>query len=192
MRPPRIFLKNSIYHLISRGNNQNLFLDDKDFLRFTFNLSKYSDKFIVRVLAFALMPNHIHLLVRQDSDFTLSKFMQTLTTAHANYFNLRHKRTGHLFEARFKHVEVTTDEFLVHVSRYIHLNPSSAGLVRNPEDYVWTSYQHYLGKVDLGFVDERLILAYFSKIDPVKDYKEFVEARVDYQREISLQKMFLE
>ncbi len=192
MRPQRIFLKNSIYHLISRGNNRDLFVDDKDFVRFIFSLAKYSNKFSARIIAFALMPNHLHLLVKQDSDISLSKFMQILTTAYANYFNLRHRRNGHLFEARFKHVEVTTDEYLVHLSRYIHLNPSSAGLVSKPEKYNWSSYKHYLGKENLEFVDERLILSYFSKKDPIKDYQEFIDLRIDYQKDISLQKLALE
>ncbi len=89
--------------------------------------------------------------------------MQTLTTAYANYFNLRYHRTGHLFEARFKHVDVTTDEYLVHLSRYIHLNPSSAGLVKKPEEYPWTSYRHYLGIEEMSFVDERLTCLFLEK-----------------------------
>ena len=118
--------------------------------------------------------------------------MQTLSTAYANYFNIRNKRHGHLFETRFKSIEVLTDEYLVHVSRYIHLNPSSAQLVTKPEDYKWSSYNHYLGQVNTDFVDERIVVSYFAKANPTADYRKFVESRIDYQRKISFQKLFLE
>lgn len=118
--------------------------------------------------------------------------MQSAITSYAAYFNLKHKRAGHLFQGRFKHIQIVTDEHLVHVSRYIHLNPTSAGIVKKPEDYPWSSYRHYLGQEKLNFINEKPILGYFAKKNPVKEYQEFVDAQIDYQRDLSLQKLFLE
>lgn len=192
MRQPRYFQKDSYYHLITRGNNQNIFIDKWDFIRFLKILEKYLSKFSIRLLCYALIPNHVHLLVQQTSDQNPSNFMHNLKTSYVVYFNSKYKKKGHLFEGRYKYVEITTNEYLVHLSRYIHLNPSSAGLVEKPEGYVWTSYKHYLGLEKSSFVDESTILTYFSKKDKVADYKEFVESRINYQKEISVQKLFLE
>jgi REP element-mobilizing transposase RayT len=192
MRQSRYFQKDSYYHLITRGNNQNLFIDKWDFIRFLKILEKYLSKFSIRLLCYVLMPNHIHLLVQQTSNQTLSNFMHSLTTSYVVYFNSKYKKKGHLFEGRYKHIEITTDEYLVHLSRYIHLNPSSAGLVKTPENYPWSSYRHYLGLEREKFVDERVVLGYFSSKNAVSDYKYFVESRIDYQKEISFQKLFLE
>jgi len=192
MREPRIFTQDFYYHLIAKGNNQDIFVHKWDFDSFLRNLSKYSKKFLVKILAFVLMPNHVHLLVKQTSVASLSKFMQVLTTSYANYFNLRYKRSGHLFQGRFKHVPVDTDEYLLHLSRYIHLNPTNSALVKRPENYVWSSFRCYLGLDKLDFIDKKTILDYFGKKGPVKDYQEFVDSRIDYQREINLQKLLLE
>lgn len=192
MRKPRFFSPDLYYHLICRGNNQNIFLYKKDFEKYVYGLDKYSNKFLVEIISFALMPNHVHLLIKQKSETSISKFMQVVTTSYATYFNLKYKRKGHLFEGRYKHIAVETDEYLVHLSRYIHLNPTSASIVKKPKDYYWSSYRHYLGLERLDFVDEKPILSYFSSNDPIKDYGEFVESRIDYQKEISLQKLFAE
>jgi REP element-mobilizing transposase RayT len=192
VRQPRFFQENSYYHIVNWGNNQNVFLHQRDYRKFLFGLEKYSKKFSISVLVYALMPDHIHLLVKQKPREAISKFMQSLMTSHVTYFNNKHRRYGHLFQGRFKHVVVDTDEYLVHLSRYIHLNPSSSSIVRKPEDYLWSSYRAYLGLEGVGFVTKRVILSYFSSKDPVGDYKQFVESRIDYQKEISLQKLFLE
>src|SRR3990167_3418057 len=162
MRQPRYFQPNSYYHILLRGNNQDIFLGQWDYSKFIAGLDKYSKKFSITILVFALMPNHVHLLLRQDSELPVSKFMQVLTTSYVVYFNLKNHRKGHLLENRFKHIEITTDDYLVHLSRYIHLNPSSSKIVSRPEEYNWTSYRHYLGSNTLKFVDKETILNYFS------------------------------
>ena len=138
------------------------------------------------------MPNHIHLLVAQELETPVSKFMQSLNTAYVMYFNLKHSRAGHLFQGKFKYIAVDTEEYLTHLSRYIHLNPSSAEIVSKPQDYPWSSYRYYLDLEESDFIEANEVLGYFSKKNPVKDYREFVESRIDYQKEISLQKFLLE
>ncbi|OGY26930.1 MAG: hypothetical protein A2Z11_02615 [Candidatus Woykebacteria bacterium RBG_16_43_9] len=192
MRSPRFFQENSFYHIISKGNNQNVFLYQRDYKKFLFNLNKYSQKFQLTIIAYVLMPNHIHLLLKQSTAQAISKFMQSTMTSYATYFNFKHRRRGHLFQGRFKHIPVDQEEYLTHLSRYIHLNPSSASLVKKPEYYEWSSYRYYLDLEKTAFVDKKTILNYFSAKNPVEDYKLFVESRIDYQKDISLQKLFLE
>src|SRR3989344_2860072 len=172
----RDFTPNCFYHLISRGNNgQPIFLHRRDYFRYLYCLEKYSNKFLIKVLSYCLMPNHVHLLIQQGSENTVSEFMQALNTAYTMYFNLRHSKKGHLFQGPFRHIMIGSDEYLIHLSRYIHLNPSSAGLAKKPDNYPWSSYRYYIGIDKLNFVDEAQILSYFSKKDPIGDYKEFVE-----------------
>ena len=192
MRQLRFFQENTYYHIISRGNNQNVFLHIRDYKKFLSGLEKYSRKFQVDIIAYALMDNHIHLLIKQGPAKTISRFMQSLMTSYATYFNIKHRRIGHLFQGRFKHIQVETDEYLVHLSRYIHLNPSSAAMVKKPEDYMWSSYRHYLNLDKTPFVNEAPVLGYFSRKDSVEDYKNFVESRIDYQKEINIAKLFIE
>ena len=189
----RDFSPNCLYHIITRGNNeQPIFLHKKDYIRYLHCLEKYARKFPLRILAFCLMSNHTHLILKEEADIVISEFMHDFNTAYTMYFNLRHSRSGHLLEGPFKHILIETDEYLVHLSRYIHLNPTSAGLVGKPQEYPWSSYRHYLGAEEFDFIDEEPILSYFSRKNPRKDYQEFVESRVDYQRELGLQKLFLE
>src|SRR3972149_7368920 len=109
MRKPRYFEPDNFYHIISRGNNkQAIFIFRRDYLRYLFNLEKYAREFLIKILAYCLMPNHVHLLLKQGSEKSVSKFMQTLNTAYTMYFNTRHSRTGHLFEGPFKHIPIET------------------------------------------------------------------------------------
>jgi len=189
----RYFVPGNFYHIITRGNNkQQIFFFRRDYLRYLKNLEKYSKKFNIQALAYCLMPNHVHLLVKQKSETTVTDFMQSLNTAYSMYFNIKHSRSGHLFQGPFKHVLVETEEYLVHLSRYIHLNPSSANLARKPENYPWSSYKYYLGLEQNDFIDKEFILSHFAKKEGVGDYKDFVDSRIDYQRDISFQKLLLE
>ena len=193
MSKPRSFLAQSFYHIISRGNNrQNIFLTKRDNIRYLKCLEKYAEKFNISIITYCLMPNHVHLLIKIGALLTIPEFMQALNTAYTKYFNARHSASGHLFEGPYKHVLIETDEYLVHLSRYIHLNPTSSGLVKTPENYEWSSYRHFLNLEKSNFIEDSPVLTYFSSENPIDDYKEFVESRVDHQKEISFQKFLLE
>lgn len=108
-----------------------------------------------------------------------------MKNSYSHYFNNRHKRKGPLWESKFKNIRVETVEQLLHLTRYIHLNATSAGLVDNPEDWRWSSYNEYL-------VGEENICRFKDIINiDTKDYREFVEDRKDYQKEISRIKALL-
>ena len=101
----RDFSPNCLYHIITRGNNeQTVFLHKRDRIRYLRCLEKYSRKFPIKTLAFCLMVNHVHLLLKEGEDTAISEFMHDFNTAYTMYFNLRHSRSGHLFEGPFKHI----------------------------------------------------------------------------------------
>lgn len=102
---------------------------------------------IVSLLAFCLMPNHFHLILRQETDMGISRFMANISNSYSKYFNLKRKRVGPLFQGTFKAVRVETDEQLLHLTRYIHLNPTTSFLIplKELEFYPWSSYIEYLG-----------------------------------------------
>lgn len=155
--------------------------------RFYENLKK--KKHLVEILTFCLMPNHFHFLLRQNKDGGISTFMRTLQNSYARYFNTKYKRAGALFQSMFKAVRIETDEQLIHVSRYIHLNPVSAYLIEinDLEDYPWSSFPIYLGKSKELFINPNSILSHFKSKSV---YKEFVFDQADYQRKLQRIKNF--
>jgi len=128
------------------------------------------------------MPTHFHLILKQLKKGGISTFIGNVLNSYSRYFNTKHKRGGPLWEGKFKNVSVETDEQLLHLTRYIHLNPTSAGLVKKPEEWPYSSYLEYLGKIK----KINRICSYEDLIDisPLS-YKNFVESRILYQRELA-------
>ena len=153
------------------------------------NILNVSEK-IVDVVAYCLMPTHIHFILKQLQEKGISRFMSFIQNSYTRYFNTRYKRKGPLWEGRFKSVLVKDDAQFTHLTRYLHLNPTSSGLVENPEDWKYSSYKEYLGLVDA----KKKICNFSEYMDmPAGKYKEFVTDRVDYQRELAkLKKLVLE
>jgi len=113
----------AIYHVTIRGNNRRvLFLDDEDRGRFLERLGEYREEYAVRVYAFCLMTNHVHLVV-ETPNANLGRFLHRLQTAYTTYFNLRHGQSGHLTEGRYGAKAVEGDEYLLKLARYVQLNP---------------------------------------------------------------------
>lgn len=141
------------------------------------------NKVFVSIICFCLMPNHFHLLVRQKEENGISKFLSQFQNSFTKYFNTRIKREGHIFLGQFKAVRIETDEQLLHVSRYIHLNPYSSFVVKEFNDllsYQWSSLLQYMKK-DKGFVSPDIILSEFKK---PQNYYKFISDQADYQREL--------
>ncbi len=135
-------------HVIQRGNNRQVcFADAQDFAAYAGWLKDCSKKYQVEIHAWVLMSNHVHLLCTPQSPNALSQLMQSLGRQYVRYFNLRHQRTGTLWEGRFKSCLVQEEDYLMQLYRYIELNPVRAGMVKQPSDYVWSSYRiNALGK----------------------------------------------
>ncbi len=230
------FINGEIYHVIVRGiASQKTFLEEKDYLRYLFNLYKFNDEEIVvrdpsyrevipvilrdnfpvllkevkekkirnlliEILGFCLMPNHIHLLVRQIVDKGISLFIQKMG-GYSSYFNKKYQRFGSLFQRPFKAVHIQTENQLLIVTNYIHLNPVDivefnwkVQGISNPqkvmdflERYPWSSYPHYLGKENFSWL---INSSFLNKIlESSEVFRNFVRARVFNKVEL---KSFLE
>jgi putative transposase len=127
------------------------------------------------------MPNHFHLLVKQKANAGISTFTSKLTNSFTKYFNTKNDRVGPLFQGQFKAVLVESDEQLIHLSRYIHLNPLASNLVKNLDSYEWSSLPAYGGKAEGSFVSTKNILSYFSD---EADYKKFVLNQAEYAKSL--------
>lgn len=176
-RPIRIEYPGAVYHVICRGNNrQAIFRDDQDRRRYLEKLSRYCQEKGVDLLSYCLLSNHLHLLV-ETPEGNLSKMMQAFQTSYTLYFNKRHGRTGHVFEQRYKAMVVDKDNYLLQVSRYIHLNAVSAKIVERPQDFRWSSYGAYLKGKGLTGLRTESVLAYFSgsRSRQIRQYRDYVE-----------------
>ncbi|HAD05321.1 MAG TPA: transposase [Desulfuromonas sp.] len=161
-RKPRIHAPGAIYHVILRGNDrQDIFSDDKDRYRFYEILQKSCERFRHRIHAFCLMTNHLHLEI-QVGDIPLSRIMQNVSLRYTQWFNWRHKKSGHVFQGRYKAVMVDADAYLLELAAYIHLNPVRARIADRPEDHRWSSHRAYLGKESLSWLESGFILSQFS------------------------------
>lgn len=178
-RPLRVEYPGAVYHVICRGNNrQAIYRDDMDRRRYLEKLSSYCQDKKVDLLAYCLMSNHVHLLLETPQG-NLSKMMQAFQTSYTMYFNKRHGRNGHVFEQRYKAMLVDKDNYLLQVSRYIHLNPVSAKLAKRPQDYRWSSYESYLKGKGMAGLKAQTVLEQLSgnKSRQRQQYREYVEGQ---------------
>lgn len=160
---PRIARQKSstkVYHVILRGNaKQDIFLDEQDYGKFIKEICIIKEKYQCEVYVYCLMTNHVHLIL-YDKMENLSKALQSLTISYSSYWNKKNERVGHLFQNRFLSKTVETQEYLKNLCRYIHQNPSKAGIARM-EEYLWSSYQEYSKKNKI--IDEKQILLLFGE-----------------------------
>lgn len=162
-RKPRIHLPGGLYHVIFRGNGgQDVFLNDADRYRFYLLLQEGTYRFGYRVHAFTLMTNHIHIVL-QVGDIPLSRGIHNLSFRYTRWINWREKRSGHLFQGRYKAVLVDGDSYLLELVRYIHLNPVRAGMVAMPDEYPWSGHRAYIGKELIPWLTTDWTLAQFGK-----------------------------
>ena len=167
-RPLRVEFEGALYHLCARGNaRERIFVDDRDRARFLALLEESAQRFDAAVLCFVLMSNHFHL-VAQTQRPNLSRWMHWLSVAYTVYFNRRHRRSGHLFQGRYKSFLVQEGEYLLSLSRYVHLNPvRGVSLGRGSpserrarlRDFKWSSYRGYAGlSKPFAFVQDEMVL----------------------------------
>ena len=143
-RRPRVFAPGLFYHVIVRGNQRRkTFRRDDDYKAYLDRLEKYRRRFRVRIYAYCLMPNHVHLLLETGTT-PLAKFMQGLQQSYTQYFNRGYRKVGHLFQGRYKAIICEKDKYLLSLIRYIHLNPVRAGLSKRPERYAYSGHVRYL------------------------------------------------
>jgi len=204
----RHFTEEGVYHIYNRGvEKRDIFLDEQDYAVFLHLLKFYlspidpsnNHPFIefqkfrvvrprpltnleneVDLIAYCLMPNHFHLILQQHAIDGVTKLMRKVSTTYALYFNKRYNRDGYLFQGKYKASIVSEDSYLLHLSRYIHLNPSS--LTRTDlVNYPYSSYKNYLGLKHATWVKPKIILDFFNQsgllpfLSHYPSYQEFVE-----------------
>lgn len=206
--PGRIqpLVNNEIYHIFNRGSDKrDIFLQPRDYKRFIKTFYYYhfegpkpklsllnKNNFyrfkpdpasrLVEIFCYCLMPNHFHFMIRQLKTNGISIFMSQLGNSYTKYFNTKRKRVGPLLQGAFKATLVENDEQLIHLSRYIHLNPVVSGIVDLPQTYTWSSYNEYTSEIK-GICSTDLILNFF----PSKEkYCEFTEAQIDYGKALEI------
>ncbi|MDP2269071.1 MAG: transposase, partial [Deltaproteobacteria bacterium] len=163
-RPLRIEYPGAFYHITARGNEQkDIFRDDKDRERFLGYLETAVGRYKAVIHVYCLMSNHYHLLL-STPEGNLSQIMRHINGGYTTWFNKRHNRYGHLFQGRYKAILVDADPYAGELSRYIHLNPVRAGMVRQPEQYQWASYTAYSGRAKIPrWLTTDWLLQYFGQ-----------------------------
>jgi len=182
------FSKGCIYHLYNRGNNKEIiFRDEQDYRALLFRLGlalgiekedlngceiTKSPKSKIRIKsletnnfklhAFCLMPNHLHFLIEQCGDESISKLLLKVFTSFSKYINLKHKRVGHVFQDKFKSVRIKTNPQLMLISSYIHMNPIKDSLVNKPEEYKWSSYNDFIFDRKNPIVHKQFLIEVFG------------------------------
>ena len=188
------FINDNYYHIYNRGTDKRqIFSDNADYVRFIHYLYGFNDNkiipnfsrdieggpasniklrdLLVEIISFCLMPNHFHLILKQVKDGGITKFMRKLGTGYVMYFNKRNKRSGVLFQGKFKAILIDNDEYLAHLSRYIHINPLEISN-SNLNNYRWSSYLDYVGIKNFpSVINKATINSLFPK---EIDYRDFI------------------
>ena len=142
-RLPRLVIPNQPLHIMHRENNrQDIFNSEDDMLRVKGDIAYGLEKSGCSLHAYVIMTNHLHLLITPNNKEQLAIFMQAMANRYVRYYNVLHKRTGTLWEGRYKSCLVDSDSYLFSLYKYIEMNPVKANIVANPCDYRWSSYSH--------------------------------------------------
>lgn len=179
------------YEVLSYYNNLNPPVRFSHFSRFPSSfkkeilesLNKENQK-LVQILAFCFMPNHFHFLIKEIREKGISKFMRIFQNSYAKYFNTKTERSGSLFQSMFKAVRILTDEQLLHITRYIHLNPVTSYILKDIKElsnYAWSSYPNYIAKRYSEITNTKEVLSFFANKD---EFVKFTEDQIDYQRKL--------
>jgi REP element-mobilizing transposase RayT len=170
-------LAGRIYHVYNRGcNRERIFVSDDNYRYLLRQVKLFLSDAAVSIIAYCLMLNHYHFLLRSESDNAVGRFIQRLFNSYAQAFNRQQGRSGTLFEGRAKSLEVTDEQYAIHLCRYIHLNPVVAGLARQPEDWPYSNYLEWIGQRAGTLIDCDFVQFYY----PVPgEYQVFIHSSVD-------------
>ncbi len=178
------------YHVYNRGcNRENIFSVEGNYFFLVQRMKSLISDYSIKMIAYCLMPNHYHFLLYPQEEGELSRFIQRLFNSYTQAYNRQQKRRGTLFEGRAKSVLVDTDEYILHLCRYIHLNPVIAKLVANPGDWPYSNYLEWVKKREGTLVDHEFVNNFFPT---PKDYEGFVLSEIDHALDKRLQKYYLD
>lgn len=180
-RPLRVEYPGAVYHIISRGiEGKEILSSDIEKKRLLKILSEAKAVYKIELYLYCLMKNHYHIVIETLLG-NISQVMHWINGTYTNWYNNRHQRKGHLFQGRYKGIVVDKDEYLLELSRYIHLNPVKAGIVKLPEGYQWSSYRAYLESEDSKLVKIDFILNQMGRdaASARKHHRDFVMAGIE-------------
>lgn len=167
------FMQGEYYHIYNRGiDGQDIFRSHDNYIFALQRIKRYTRELDIAVIAYCLMPNHYHLLVRQDGDEPAGRLPQRVFNSYTKAFNRQHDRSGTLFQGRYRSVHVDNDAYLLHLCRYVHANPVLAGLVRQPADWAYSNYREWAGMRKGTLVDRAFIREFFPEVPA---YRAFVQ-----------------
>ncbi len=192
-RPLRIEYPGALYHVISRGNEKRrLFDDDSDRVKFLRILEDYHERYGILIHSYVLMNNHYHLVIETPKG-NLLKVMHGINSRYTGYFNRRYGRVGHLFQGRYKGILIDKDNYLLQLSRYVHLNPVRANIMEKPESYEWSSYPGYVRKnKEVKWVDYSWILSKFhrNREEARKKYRGFINEEINKKEDGTFKNLY--
>jgi putative transposase len=176
--------KDNYYHVYNRGNNkEQIFFDEKNYFYFLSKIENAcEDK--IDLVAYCLMPNHYHLITYVKQDGFLELAMQKISTGYSRAINKASNRTGHLFQGRFKNKLIPNNEYLLHLSRYIHRNPLRAGLVNNLDEWKFSSYPMYIGKIKSSLIKPIIVSQFKLPGEYARFVSEFQEDQNYYLKDL--------
>ncbi|EOR20126.1 hypothetical protein SDC9_71254 [bioreactor metagenome] len=182
MTRKREWYKGATYHVTVRGNRRNDIFRDKEDFEYYLNIIEeallYYINYNYKVICYCLMDNHVHLMIKTDIE-VLGKLMGRISAAYTRYFNKKYNYIGHLFQDRYYSELIENDIQMLETSRYIHLNPVRAKMVKNPAEYIWSSYNMFIGNKKEKIIDSSFILNYFKYKDRAELYIKFVESEFE-------------
>jgi len=191
-RPLRVQFEGAVYHVTARGNERRkIFFSKRDYERFKEYIAEAKEKYKFILHGYVLMMNHYHLLM-ETPEKNLSKIMHHINSSYTTYINVKRKRSGHLFQGRYKSIVVDKDNYLLEVSRYLHLNPVRAKIVEKPEDYPYSSYSAYISTHGEALVTRSVILEMFKtkESEARNQYRAFVESALEGVAESPMKKVY--
>jgi putative transposase len=189
-RRTEVFAPNQVYHLYNRGvNRANIFSTAENYRYLLRQVKDVQTDIPVTIFAYCLMPNHYHFVIRQDGDVSLSEFIGRLFKRYTQAYNRQQRRTGPLFAGRFRSIHVDADEYLIHLARYVHLNPVEAGLCRYPQEWPYSNYLEWIEQRNGTLIDRAWVRQYFPTPE---SYIKFVESELPTQMEERLKPYLLE
>ena len=193
------FVNNEIYHVFNRGvAKMRIYNNIYDYRRFLRTVLYYQllgpkPKFsrfmpnsfrlnaikIIEIICYCFMPNHFHFLLKQVKENGITEFVSKLSNSYTKYFNTKNQRVGPIFQGEFKSVHIETNEQLLHVSRYIHLNPIISYTAKDLKNFKWSSYNEYIGEPKSILCSKEIILDQFKS---GKEYEDFTLDQLEYAR----------
>lgn len=191
-RAMRIEYEDAVYHVTARGNDRKkIFFTKLDHEKFLEYIKEAKKKYGILVHSYVLMSNHYHLII-ETPNANLSKAMQYINGSYTTYVNTKRKRSGHLFQGRYKAIIVDIDNYLLELSRYIHLNPVRAKMVEKPEEYTYSSYKAFISNKREEALTNELLMGMIGKNsnESKREYKAFVESAIGTEIESPLKKVY--